>query len=569
MSVIQPFSSADFPATPEVSNDRDWKLFCLILVAAYFCRGLILCCILPPLEMWDEYQHIGRIVYLHENGRSPVYLNADVPASLMEKIVQYPQPALAQEQMTESGALTYKEFWLSTNRPKFMVGSPLPRLYEAQQGPAYYWLMLPIMDAAGGTNHLTLDVSVLRLVNVGFGAATLAIVLFWARRSCREKHHAMVIGLWAGLHPLLLLNSARVANDSLALLLAVLVVVWALSLDREALYWYAAGIGALTGIGILTKATDLALFPFVIYCFLRVGIRKQAKWMNVCVAASIFLMVALGETMWTAIDSFHRYGVAFPMQEAVLNHANGVKAAAFLSYLRPNQWKLWWDLWNSWFVSKGLWEGGWSFLMPPRLFVRAYKCFLLMALLGWPIAWLYGRERPGVSSIFRRSWTGAGLVVFFGLVLAEMCGHAIESLVASGECYTLGHYAAPALPWTLAVVASGALAWRHSRLGYAMALAMPAFFVLVEFFSEFDRMVKAYSQENFGLTALHRLAMLHPLALRLPTMIVATGATTVLLVLGFGICIKAIHCAGKVGAECAVGSGRRFLANETIVDPKQ
>jgi hypothetical protein len=505
----------------------------------------MLCCILPQVEMWDEYQHVGRIVYLHENGKSPVYLHADVPASLMEKVVQYPQPELAQAQMAGSGALTYNEFWLAKDSPKFVPGSSLPRLYEAQQGPAYYWLMLPILDAAGGTNHLILGITVLRLVNVAFGAATLAIVLFWAGRNCREKHHAMVIGLWAGLHPLLLLNSARVANDPLAVLLAALVVVWTLSLDVRALYWHAAGIGALTGIGILSKATDLALLPFVIYCFIRLGTREQAEWKNVCAAASIFLIVALGETIWTVMDSFHRFGVAFPVQEAVQNHANGIKLAAFLSYLQPHQWKLWWDLWYTWFVTKGLWEGGWSFLTPPSLFLRIYKCFLLAALLGWPVAWLYRRERPGVSCVFQRSWTGVDLMVFFGLVLGEMCGHAMESLIATGGCYTLGHYAAPALPWTLAIVASGALAWRHSRLGYAIAIAMPAFFVLVEFFCEFNRMVRAYTQESLGAAALRRLAMLHPAALRLPTMILAAGATIVLIALGFRICIRAIYCATK------------------------
>jgi hypothetical protein len=129
-----------------------------------------------------------------------------------------------------------------------------------------------------------------------------------------------------------------------------------------------------------------------------------------------------------------------------------------------------------------------------------------------------------------------------------MSGHAIESLIAWGGCSTMPYYVAPALPWILAVIASGALAWRRSRLGYAMALAMPAFFVLVEFFDEFGRMVDAYSQENLSVAALRRLATLHPAALRLPTLMVATAVTLILLVLAFRICIAAIYRGNAEGA---------------------
>ena len=113
----------------------------------------------------------------------------------MKEVVQFPQSDFAEEQTGGSGALSYDQFWLARERPKFVSGSPLPDLYEAQQGPAYYWLMLPIFDVAGGTNDLALSVSVLRLVNVAFGAAALAIVLVWAGRSCRDRRYAMVIGL--------------------------------------------------------------------------------------------------------------------------------------------------------------------------------------------------------------------------------------------------------------------------------------------------------------------------------------------------------------------------------------
>ena len=85
----------------------------------------------------------------------------------MKQMVQYPQAVWNGKETIPGGGLPYPQFWLSGDRPKFHPG-PTPLLYEAQQSPLYYWLMLPVFNAAGGTDHLANSVSVLRLVNVGF-----------------------------------------------------------------------------------------------------------------------------------------------------------------------------------------------------------------------------------------------------------------------------------------------------------------------------------------------------------------------------------------------------------------
>jgi hypothetical protein len=506
--------------------------FGVALVAAYLCRGVILCCILPPMEMWDEYQHFARIAYLHEMGRSPIFQEANVPASVMEQVVKYPQAVWNGKETIPGGGQPYPQFWLDNDRPKFRPG-PTPPLYEAQQAPLYYWLMLPIFKAAGGTDHTADSVSVLRLVNVGFGAAALAVILAWAARACRQRPFAMAIGLWAGLHPLLLLNSTRVANDSLAFLLAVIVVAWTLALGGRRLRWHAAAIGALTGLGILTKATDLALIPFVLLCFLAVAWRRETKWPGVAAAAAIFLLVVAAEISPTVIDSFRHFGVPFPIQEAIYNHAHGVKISALLVWLRRDHWWVWWTAYRQCFLDGGLWVGGWSFLLPPILFILVYQGLLFAALLGWPAAWLFRCERWGVSSVFHRPGTAPAIVALVCCVLAEMSVHAAESMTAMGVCFTAPWYAAPALPWLLAVLAAGAFAWRHTRLGYWVALLMPAFFVLVEFFDEFGRMVATYSQKSLSLAALNRLGSLHPAWLRLPTLAAATPLALILLAMAF------------------------------------
>ncbi|MGD0387781.1 MAG: hypothetical protein ABSC42_02405 [Tepidisphaeraceae bacterium] len=527
-----------YPSTPGHGKAMAW--FNFALVAAYLCRGVILCCILPPMEMWDEYQHFARIAYLHEMGRSPVFRQADVPVSVMEQMMQYPQAVWNGKETIPGGGQPYPQFWLNNDRPKFHPGTT-PPLYEAQQAPLYYWLMLPIFNAAGGTDHLAASVSVLRLVNVGFGAAALAVILAWAARACRQRQYAMAIGLWAGLQPLLLLNSTRVANDSLAFLLAVIVVAWTLALNGQRLRWHAAAIGALTGLGILTKATDLALIPFVLLCLLAVAWRRETKWPDAGAAAAIFFIVVAAEISPAVIDSFRHFGVPFPIQEAIYNHAHGVKLSALLVWLRRDHWWAWWTVYRQCFLDGGLWVGGWSILLPPRLFIVVYQGLLFAALLGWPAAWLFRRERLGDSRVFRRAWTAPAIIMLFCCVLAEMSVHAMESMTALGVCSTAPWYAAPALPWLLAVLATGALAWRHTRLGYFVALIMPAFFILVEFFDEFGRMVATYSQRSLSLAALRRLGSLHPAWLRLPTLATATLLALILLATAFGLCLAAIR----------------------------
>ena len=527
-----------YPSNPGRGKAMLW--FSFALVAAYLCRGVVLCCILPPMEMWDEYQHFARIAYLHEMGRSPVFQETDVPVSVMEQVTQYPQSESAEKQTIGAGAQPYPQFWLSGDRPKYHPGPP-PPLYEAQQAPLYYWLMLPIFNAAGGTDHTANSVSVLRLVNVGFGAAALAVILAWAAWACRQRRYAMAIGLWAGLHPLLLLNSTRVANDSLAFLLAIIVVAWTLVLSGRRLQWHAAAIGVLTGLGILTKATDLALVPFVLLCFLAMAWRRESKWSGAAVAAANFILIVAVEISPSVIDGFRLFGVPFPIQEAVYNRAHGVKISALLVWLRRDHWWVWWTAYRQCFLDGGLWVGGWSFLLPPRLFILVYQGLLFVALWGWPMSWLFRRERLGASSVFRRAWTAPAIIMLFCCVLAEMGVHAVESMAAWGVCFTAPWYAAPALPWLLAVVAAGALAWRHTRLSYWVALIMPACFVLVEFFDEFGRMVATYSQKSLSLAALSRLGSLHPAWLRLPTLATATPLALILLATAFGVCLAAIR----------------------------
>ena len=62
----------------EPRRDYAWRRLRVILTGLVLCRGIVLLCVLPPFEGWDEYQHVGYIVYWNETGSRPWLGQADV-----------------------------------------------------------------------------------------------------------------------------------------------------------------------------------------------------------------------------------------------------------------------------------------------------------------------------------------------------------------------------------------------------------------------------------------------------------------------------------------------------------
>ena len=153
-----------------------------------FCRGVVLLCVLPPFEGWDEYQHIGYILYLTENDNRPCFGQADVPASLMARTAGL--PALSLEPCDSSAA------WVpsttartgssargqAANRRRWRAARI--GLYQAQHGPLYYRLVRPLFEALGGVADLKRSIAGLRLVNLILTTATVWLAARGRRAPC-------------------------------------------------------------------------------------------------------------------------------------------------------------------------------------------------------------------------------------------------------------------------------------------------------------------------------------------------------------------------------------------------
>jgi hypothetical protein len=464
-----------------------------ILVSLFVLRGIVLLCILPPFEMWDEYSHLAHVDHLATTHRLTIYGQTQVPREFLAAMAKYPLPASA------GFGQTYADFW--AGRPGLPAPDPLG-LYEAQHPPIYYALAAPIYLLCGGRAHLLTAVTVLRLLNLTIGAWTLALLLGWIRRHLPDRY-AIVVGCWIALDPLLLLDVTRVANDALAYLLGTAVVLCALrEIDASGRSLRnLAAVCLLLPMAMLTKMTNTALLPVVVLAMLVPAIARREQIWPAMVRVAAVLVVMVAALVPYVVINFRTVGVAMPLMEAVANRDAGRSFWTVLCSMPVARSPA---LAISWWMINAIWVGGWSFLFPPRLLVVG--CSLLMAIGGWTalVRWKQLALAPGAR------WLVVCLVLFTHLA---MMGYATESAAAwRGQVNTNSWYAAVAIPWWLMLLACGAVSIRTRWLCLLVCIGVPAFMLLIELHGEVLQMIPAYyGHENI----LRRVLLLHP-AMMLP-----------------------------------------------------
>jgi len=529
----------EIPALPH--RTPSWRLFTGLLLAVYCLRGIMLACIIPPLEMWDEFQHVAYIEFIGLHHRIPVLGQAQVSRPLMEAVIHLPQGRLEVSQIAAYGAVDYERYWKATLPIQYVQPIPRQTIYEAQHPPIYYWLMVPFYRAAGGPANLIASVSVLRLVNVFISAIGIAVFLWWLNRACLQIAHAMLIGAAVALQPLFLLNACRVANDALAVTLGIILIVWLLSVSGRRLLWHALGIGALLGIAVMTKATDMIILPFAGMVLLALCIRRQTTWLRAAGAFAALCSVLTIETFPYFRFTFEQYHLFVPMGEAVVNRRNNVPLQNYLHWIGPEKWTYWLSCIRGWFIDDGIWVGGWSFLRPALIFPRLYGIVVWSAVAAWPLAWLFRRRKAKEFAVFKPGPTVPLALALCLCMVAGMLVHGVVSAQIYNQSSAEPWYSELVVPWFVALVSVGALVWRFSRVGYGLAAALPILFVVTELYGAWSRMVYGYSQRKLSLSALRRLATLHPDFLGIPTLFLSTGLMLALLVVAAMVCLKTLR----------------------------
>ena len=467
-----------------IFHDRGWLWFRMILTSLVLCRGLVLLCVIPPFEAWDEYQHVAYLAYMAETGHRPLLGQANVPVALLSKLSSFPESQSALRQLSGWGVVDYATYWSRASRgerpaPAAPTPPPVP-LYQAQHGPLYYRLATPLFSLLGGVADLRLTIGGLRLVNLLLTAASVWIALGLVNRLVRDVRLAALCGLLIATQPLFLTNGVRVANDALGVFLATASVAAAMNLKRSHLVRSAFGLGALVGLAVLAKTVNLGLLPFVAACWIvaiyRDGRGDRASRRTILASALALLIGFVIVTQSEFRANWQQFGSPTVMQEAVANRAAGRGTADLVRTTRVIAWREWAE--KLWFRDS-LSSGGWSWAGKHEHLRSRHEFLAGLGLLGW--AWLI--VPAARARIFGRFRDRACPLLFFILCLAyagAMGYHAVQSQLCWGSIATNPWYAAAAYPWFLLLVSGGAFAWPVGRLRSILPAAIVLVFLEVE-----------------------------------------------------------------------------------------
>lgn len=516
-----PPTSVLHAAAPRGGWSRPARLIPLLGLLVLF-RGLLLLCIMPPMEAWDEYQHVAYVEHLRETGVPPVYGRATVPPTLLREVVRLPLPPEVIPQLQGSQARSYAQYWKAGPATPPVDLAPVV-LYQAQHSPLYYRLVEPFYVLAGGTENLRNSTAILRLVNLlSLVAATVVFALTVHRLS--PDHPTFVwTSIALSLNPMLLLNSVRVANDASAVLAASAAMFCGACLVKgRSPIVMAILTGATATMAIWCKTTSLALVLFAVACiWLRTEKRGTVSRGLVCLVT--LAVIAIG--LWPSVQaSLALHGVPFPSQEAIVARERGMHLADYLKAATEIDWL---HHLPSWWNTGTLWIGGWSRLRLPGVFKVVYGMLILLGLASYAAGLWARRSRMAAASAtpLATAFCLAACLGYTGTLVL----HAISGQLAWGGVVTNSWYAAPAIPAFLFLLVLGFRQSPFRVWARRSLLLLLLVYALAELLGVLVLMPRQYAQTSLGVEAMHRLAMMQPAWLGTPTLLFALAAELTLL----------------------------------------
>jgi hypothetical protein len=238
-----------------------WRVWLLWLF--FVARGAFYCRLQPLWEGWDEYAHFAYIQHSTGTWGLPRFdekISREIDESMRLAPLAYELRWIGPPYLTRSKwfALPASERADRQSRldsiPPEWARQPADHafaFYEAQQPPLYYWIMAQPLRLAASW-RLWPRVLLIRLLSMLL--ASVAIPLTWA--AARSELAPALLAIAPGFA----IDTSRVANDSLAIALAALLLWLAM---RRGRWWV---IGLVLGAGLLSKANFIGLAVAVLLC---------------------------------------------------------------------------------------------------------------------------------------------------------------------------------------------------------------------------------------------------------------------------------------------------------------
>ena len=351
----------------------------MLLWSCFIIRGAFYSAMLPMWEGYDEPYHFSFIQYLaanHKLPRSATPVSREVESSLHTVPLSWEQRL----QTIRPPIFTEDSYWLLTEAQRDRLQKETrsippewgaqqgsgPAMYEAQQAPLFYWLMwIPIE----WTMHweLASRVMLIRILSVLIASLLVPIAYRAANLFLGSREQALALTAVIVCMPELMIDVARVGNESLAIVVfSALTMLLLLAVEARNERWFVAA-GVVLGVGLLTKAYFLAAIPAYL-AIAAYSVWRRPNPRKTCFGAALGLCAAL-------IVCFPWYWRAHALTKSWSGEENDAAAAnqGIAHVMHSVAHVNWIGGLDSILVSH-VWFGGWSFLKLPK------AVYLLFAL---------------------------------------------------------------------------------------------------------------------------------------------------------------------------------------------
>jgi hypothetical protein len=392
---------------------------------------------MPVWEGYDESSHFDFVEYLATVGRLPDVRFATGSRAVADSLRLAPVPWTLRGE--RPGEISQDEFWrlplpermARVSEVRAIRGDSVPDrerrglpLYEAQQPPLAYLVLLPVFLAFRHSSLLTQSWA-LRIAGSLIASAVIPVAFLVGRRVFRNDWRAAgLAGVIAAL-PELPLLIGHAGNEPLSLLAGaacVYLLVGSTSTDTPLLWSFMTGL--FLGCALLTKAYFLALIPPALVIGLVMWRRKRD--LRRIIALALPPVVAVLMAGWWYVRNWSISGTFTGQMTEVA--ARGAGVSMLQAALRAN-----WLHAADFALTSHLWLGGWSFLVLRAWMYKGFAVLLFAAFAGMVVLATWKRRAPGA---FEKLICG-GLALFFWIVPAY---HALANYRISGNAETMGYY---------------------------------------------------------------------------------------------------------------------------------
>ena len=395
----------------------------IILWLVFVVRGFFYAAILPIWEGYDEPYHFASLQYIVANG-TPPSLHSRISREVSASFHVLPLPWMLRLHGISPPFYTHDDFWKLTVEQRAelqkslhqippdwgKLPSPEPLLnYEAQQPPLYYFLFsIPLHLLQQGS--LESRVVILRLISIVVASFAVPIGYLIVKRVTGQSTIALAIVGLATIMPELFIDTSRVGNECLALIIYTSLIYLAVRVvEGPSQFREIPFLGCLASLGLLTKAYFLTALPavlvVVLWCYWKWP-RERRQLFSFSAIGFVSVFAIAGPWYWHVhqfTGSWSGLARETMASRSPLGMMSQILHVNWISGIKS-------------IVLSHIWFGAWSFLRMPEPWYAEIGIIFALASLGLLVS-LYKHFK-------RKNYDGLSFTPSTGplMILLSFCG---------------------------------------------------------------------------------------------------------------------------------------------------